>query len=66
MAQQEKMVEKWKTEHKDTVVYFEKAIRSMEVENRLLKDKVIKLKSQVSVMKEQPRRSSSKDVQDKE
>lgn len=46
------MVEKWKTEHKDTVIYFEKTLRSMEVENRMLKDKVIKLKSQVSVMKE--------------
>jgi hypothetical protein len=39
------MVEKWKTEHKDTVGYFEKTLRSMEVENRILKDKVIKLKS---------------------
>ena len=39
MVKQEKIVEKWKTEHKSTVEYFEKLNKHLEVENRTLKDK---------------------------
>lgn len=53
MIQQEKIVEKWKTEHKSTCGFFEKSLKGLETENRMLKDKVIKLKSQVAVFKEE-------------
>ena len=39
MVKQEKIVEKWKNEHKSTVEYFEKLNKHLEVENRTLKDK---------------------------
>lgn len=41
MVQQEKITDKWKTEHKRTCEYFEKTLKNLEVENRMLKDKVI-------------------------
>ena len=41
MVKQEKIVEKWKTEHKSTVEYFEKLNKHLEVENRTLKDKYV-------------------------
>ena len=41
MVQQEKIVGKWKSEHKKTVEYFEKQMKQTEVENRTLKDKVM-------------------------
>ena len=39
MAQQEKIVDKWKSEHKNTCTFFEKSLKNLEVENRMLKDK---------------------------
>lgn len=53
MVQQEKISDKWKGEHKKTCEYFEKTVKHMEVENRMLKDKVIQLKSTVSVLREE-------------
>lgn len=53
MAQQEKIVDKWKEEHKQTRNFYDKSIKQLEVENRMLKDKVIKLKSTVSVLREE-------------
>merc|ERR1711861_94235 len=44
MAQQDKMLEKWKIEHKETRSFFEKKMSSFETENAMLKEKVIKLK----------------------
>jgi hypothetical protein len=41
MVQQEKISEKWKTEHKKTCAYFEQQMKHLEVENRMLKDKLI-------------------------
>jgi chromosome segregation ATPase len=52
MAQQEKIVDKWKAEHRQTCTFYEKTTKQLEVENRMLKDKVIKLKSTVSVLRE--------------
>lgn len=53
MVQQEKITDKWKGEHAKTVGYFEKTLKHLEVENRMLKDKVIQLKASVSVMREE-------------
>ena len=53
MVQQEKITDKWKSEHKRTCDYFEKSLKNLEVENRMLKDKVIQLKSTVSVLREE-------------
>ena len=53
MVQQEKISDKWKGEHKKTCEYFEKTLKHLEVENRMLKDKVIQLKSTVSVLREE-------------
>jgi len=53
MVQQEKISEKWKNEHKKTCTYFEKSMKQFEVENRMLKDKLIQLKSTVSVLREE-------------
>jgi hypothetical protein len=53
MVQQEKITDKWKGEHKKTVGYFEKTLKHLEVENRMLKDKVIQLKASVNVMREE-------------
>ena len=53
MVQQEKITDKWKMEHKKTCNYFEKQLKHLEVENRMLKDKVIQLKSTVSVLREE-------------
>ena len=39
MVQQEKIVDKWKNEHKQTCEFFEKSLKHLEVENRMLKDK---------------------------
>jgi hypothetical protein len=39
MVQQERIVEKWKSEHKQTCEFFEKSLKHLEVENRMLKDK---------------------------
>lgn len=39
MAQQEKIVDKWKSEHRQTCTYYEKTTKHLEVENRMLKDK---------------------------
>lgn len=41
MVQQEKIVDKWKNEHKSTCEFFEKSLKHLEVENRMLKDKVL-------------------------
>lgn len=53
MVQQEKIAEKWKSEHKKTCDYFEKQMSHFQVENRTLKDKVIQLKSTVNVLRDQ-------------
>lgn len=53
MIQQEKIADKWKSEHRKTCDYYEKQLNSFKVENRTLKDKVIQLKSTVNVMREQ-------------
>jgi septal ring factor EnvC (AmiA/AmiB activator) len=55
MVKQEKIVEKWKNEHKQTVDYFEQQIKHLQVENRLLKDKTIQLKSTITVLREERR-----------
>jgi len=60
MAQQEKIVDRWKTEHRQTCTYFEKTTKHLEVENRMLKDKVIKLKSTVAVLREERHGGDSK------
>lgn len=39
MAQQEKMVAKWKNEHKETRSFFEKKLSGLETENGMLKEK---------------------------
>ena len=39
MAQQEKIVDKWKEEHKQTRSFYDKTLKQLEVENRMLKDK---------------------------
>lgn len=39
MAQQEKMVNKWKNEHKETRSFFEKKMSGLETENGMLKEK---------------------------
>ena len=39
MAQQEKMVSKWKNEHKETRSFFEKKLGGLETENGMLKEK---------------------------
>ena len=39
MAQQEKMVDKWKTEHKQTRSFYEKKLVHFETENNMLKEK---------------------------
>ena len=39
MMMQEKIADKWKNEHKDTVVYYEKSLKSIKAENRSLHDK---------------------------
>lgn len=38
MINQEKITEKWKDEHRKSVAYFERAVKSLEVENRHLQD----------------------------
>jgi len=39
MVQQEKITDKWKKEHRQTCDFFEKSLKHLEVENRMLKDK---------------------------
>ena len=58
MVQQEKITDKWKGEHKRTCEYFEKQLKHVEVENRMLKDKLIQLKSTVAVLREEKNAAS--------
>ena len=37
MVQQEKITDKWKKEHRQTCDFFEKSLKHLEVENRMLK-----------------------------
>ena len=39
MMRQEKIVNKWKNEHKQTCDYFDKQLKQYDIENRILKDK---------------------------
>jgi hypothetical protein len=39
MMMQERIVEKWKSEHKATVEHFEKTLKSVKAENKHLHDK---------------------------
>lgn len=47
MINQEKITEKWKTEHRNSVQYFERAVKHLDVENRHLQEQVIELKGRV-------------------
>ncbi len=53
MVQQEEITDKWIGEHKRTCENFEKQLKHVEVENRMLKDKLIQLKSTVAVLREE-------------
>ena len=44
MTSQEKITEKWKDEHRNTVAYYERNLKHLQIENRMLSDKVIELK----------------------
>lgn len=39
MAHQEKIIDKYRAEHKQTCVFYEKAKKDLEIENRMYKDK---------------------------
>lgn len=52
MRMQERMVEKWKTEHKATVEHYEKGLRQARAESRHAQEKVIELKGQLKLEKE--------------
>ena len=49
---QEKIVEKWKGEHRVTVEHYEKVLKGVKAENKHLKEKVIELKGMLRVEKE--------------
>lgn len=42
---QEKVTEKWKEEHRKSVQYFERMVSQITVENRVLQDQIVELKS---------------------
>lgn len=52
MMMQEKIAEKWKTEHRQTVEYFERSMKQLKVDNRNLHDKIIELKGLMRLEKE--------------
>ena len=39
MIQQEKITEKWKEEHRNTVSYYDRSLKQLQIENRHLSDK---------------------------
>ena len=60
MMMQEKIAEKWKVEHRQTVEYFEKQLKAMKVENRNLHEKIIELKGLMRLEKENSDNNRSK------
>ena len=52
MRMQERIVEKWKVEHHQTVEHYEKTLKAAKAECRHLQDKVIELKGMLKVEKE--------------
>ncbi len=49
---QERIVEKWKGEHKSTVDHYEKVLKGIKAENKHLHEKVIELKGMLRLEKE--------------
>mmetsp|Transcript_26695 Transcript_26695/g.20022 ORF Transcript_26695/g.20022 Transcript_26695/m.20022 type:complete len:94 (+) Transcript_26695:55-336(+) len=52
MMMQEKILEKWKGEHKMTVDYYERANKTLKVESKNMKDKIVELKALIRIEKE--------------
>ena len=52
MRMQERIVEKWKVEHHQTVEHYEKTLKAAKAECRHLQDKVIELKGMLKIEKE--------------
>ena len=52
MRMQERIVEKWKSEHHQTVDHYEKTLKGVKAECRHLQDKVIELKGTLKMEKE--------------
>ena len=52
MRMQERIVEKWKVEHHQTVEHYEKTLKAVKAECRHLQDKVIELKGMLKIEKE--------------
>ena len=52
MRMQERIVEKWKLEHHQTVEHYEKTLKAVKAECRHLQEKVIELKGMLKVEKE--------------
>ena len=51
MIQQEKITEKWKEEHRNTVSFYDRSLKQLQIENRHLSDKVVELKGQIKAMR---------------
>ena len=51
MIQQEKITEKWKEEHRNTVSFYDRSMKQLQIENRHLSDKVVELKGQIKAMR---------------
>jgi len=49
---QERIVDKWKNEHKATVEHYEKTLRAAKVEARQAKERVVELKGRIKMEKE--------------
>ena len=54
MIKQEQIAEKWKDEHKNTVAYYDRSLKALQIENRHLSDKVVELRGQVRAMRADP------------
>ena len=52
MMMQERIAEKWKNEHKNTVEFFERQTKNLKVENKNLHEKIIELKGLLRLEKE--------------
>ena len=52
MMMQERILEKWKAEHRSTVEHYERTIKTAKAENRHLSERVIELKGMLRLEKE--------------
>jgi len=60
MMMQEKILEKWKNEHRMTVEHYDRTNKALKVDNKSLKDKIVELKGLIRIEKENNQETNNK------